>query len=354
MAGGERYASLSMEDAGRWGLLPGRPDPLNFLSCMFVHGGIAHLLGNMWFLHIFGDNVEDKMGRFRYLAFYLACGVVASLVFLQFGRPVGNALGADESLARWAATPLVGASGAISGVTGAYLVLFPRARIRMIVWILFPFFFALPAFVVIGMFLLQDLVLAATPFGELVGGVAYMAHVGGSATGIVTALLLKPWLRRRGGSHWDRDTGFSGTSDPAGPAGDLPSETPPAVRLPSANLRDQVVGAVLDDRMDLALDLYAAWVAAPRREVLPPSVEIEVAHELLRRQRIDPAIEAYRRFLGSHPRAADAPEAKFRLGMINARVTGDLPRAREWLLQAVVEHPDEAVRSMARRTLADL
>jgi membrane associated rhomboid family serine protease len=354
VAGGEHFANLGMEDGMRWGLIPGSLRPENFLSCMFVHGGIAHLLGNMWFLHIFGDNVEDKFGRFGYLAFYLGAGVVASLAYLLFGRPLGQALGVDESHAAWAATPLVGASGAIAGVTGAYLVLFPRARIRLVLWFLSPFFFAAPAIVVIGMFFLQDLLLAVLPLGEMVGGVAYAAHVGGSVTGIVTALILKPFLRARGGSHWDQDTGFSESSAKGGAWGPIPSAAAEPPRLPAGDLRQQILGAVLDQRMDLALSLYREWISQPRREVLAPAVEIEIGHEYLRRGAVDEAMDCYRRFLGSHPRAEQAPEAKFRLGMIHARVTGDHARAREWLMQALAEHGDEEVRSAARRALSEL
>ncbi len=354
---GERgVGNLPLEAALRFGLLPDAPTPQAFLSCMFVHGGILHLAGNMWFLHIFGDNVEDKLGRVRYAAFYVLCGVAASAAYLAFARPFGDLMARDGAAAAmaWGRTPLVGASGAISGVTGAYLVFFPRARIRVLVWILLPFFLSIPAVVVIGMFFLQDLLLTLTPFAHMVGGVAYAAHVGGSVTGIVVALIAKPLLRRSAGSVWDRETGFAAVvSEGVGMGGVAPGWEPPRI-LAGAELRDQLSGAVLDGRMDLALDLYAQWTAAPRREFLPPAIELEVAHELLRRQRVEDALEAYRRYLGSHPRAPDAAEAKFRLGLIHARVTGNAARAREWLLQAAAEHPDPATAEYARAELRAL
>lgn len=144
------------------------------LTSMFMHGGLGHLMSNMWFLHVFGDNVEDGLGRVRYLVFYLFTGAVAVLAHVLI-QP-------DSRL------PLVGASGAISGVLGAYVLLFPRARVVTFVPIFF--FFELPAFFFILIwFGLQVL----SSFGSLsateTAGVAFMAHVGGFLGGIGFTLL---------------------------------------------------------------------------------------------------------------------------------------------------------------------
>lgn len=148
---------------------------------MFLHGGWLHLLGNMLFLWVFGNNVEDRFRRLPYLAFYLASGVVATY---------GFALADPHSTAT-----LVGASGAIAGVLGAYLVLFPRARVTSLV----PFFFfiplRLPAWLVLGSwFLLQWLYTQGGQVGA--SGVAYAAHVVGFGFGALVALLLRRWLLR--------------------------------------------------------------------------------------------------------------------------------------------------------------
>ena len=354
---GRGFFVLSDEDALGWGLLPGDPTPARFLSSMFTHAGPWHLLGNMWFLHIFGDNVEDKLGRVKYLLLYLAWGGLASWAYLSFGRPDPGAAGeaAGRIAADWDHTPLVGASGAIAGVMGAYLVLFPRARIRMVWWILIAIIpMTFPAVVVIGLYFLQDLVL-----GTLLkvtghsGGVAYAAHTGGMLAGIAAALLLKPFLRPAAPSSWDRDTGFA-PGDASAPVAFDPRRPEPPRTIPMPDLRDQLVGAVLDGRMDLALDLYGRWVAEPRMEVLPPQVEIEVAHEVFRRGRILESLEAYRRFLGSHPRSEEAPEAKFRIGLIYGKAEGDVAEARRWLRQAVEEHRDPETREFAKRELERL
>lgn len=355
---GEGFFDPLREDVLRWGLLPGDPTPERFLTSLFVHAGPLHLLGNMWFLHIFGDNVEDKLGRARYLLLYLGWGVAASAAFLVFGKPSGGGAGVSpEALRQWMDMPLVGASGAISGVMGAYLVFFPRARIRMIVFlIVFIYPFAVPAILVIGLYFFQDLVLGiymgTRPEGS---GIAYAAHTGGMVAGVVTALALKPWLRSRGeGTAWDRDTGFA----PGGPTraeseeDRVPREVPRTIPLP--DLRDQLVGAVLDGRMDLALELHRRWMERPRGEILPPVVEMELAHEIFRRGRVEEAAEAYLRYLADHPRGDDAAEAKFRLGLIHVRALGDRDKARDWLRQAAAEHPDPETAAFARRELSRL
>jgi membrane associated rhomboid family serine protease len=147
---------------------------LTIFTSMFLHGGWLHLIGNMWYLWIFGDNVEDRLGRFRYLLFYLAAGVVAALLHYAI-NPASEA-------------PTVGASGAIAGVLGAYLAAYPRARVITLVPF-FPFFrvMALPAALVLGFWFVVQFFSGALSlgFGSSGGGVAWWAHVGGFAFGIV-------------------------------------------------------------------------------------------------------------------------------------------------------------------------
>ena len=143
----------------------------SFLSFMFLHGGFLHLLGNMWSLYIFGDNVEDRLGPFRYLLFYLLCGLASGLSHLL--------LNMNSTI------PTIGASGAISGVMGAYLVLHPRSRILTLIPILiFPWFVEIPAFFFIGFWFVMQLLNAAGSHG-VGGGIAWWAHIGGFLFGIV-------------------------------------------------------------------------------------------------------------------------------------------------------------------------
>lgn len=156
------------------------PPELSVLTSMFLHGGWLHLIGNMLYLWIFGNNVEDAMGHVRFVVFYLLCGIAAALA---------QALQDPSST-----IPMIGASGAIGGVLGAYLILHPTARILVLIplGILFPVI-RVPAVVVLGIwFLMQFLESAARPAGA--GGVAYWAHIGGFVAGAVLIFVFK---RRR-------------------------------------------------------------------------------------------------------------------------------------------------------------
>ncbi|HEY1250992.1 MAG TPA: rhomboid family intramembrane serine protease [Thermoanaerobaculia bacterium] len=145
---------------------------LTLFTSMFMHGGLAHIGGNMLYLWIFGDNVEDAMGHLRYLIFYLLTGVLASLSHVL----VTAALGANPLI------PSLGASGAISGVLGGYIVLYPQRRVRVI-WLYQ--ILQVPALVAIGIWFLFQLISGAGMLGGSTGGVAYGAHIGGFLAGLI-------------------------------------------------------------------------------------------------------------------------------------------------------------------------
>jgi|SRR5919206_204813 membrane associated rhomboid family serine protease len=157
------------------GRIPLQPTPvsvyLTLLTSMFMHGGLVHLLGNMLFLWIFGDNLEDRMGHLRYLVFYLVCGVLASLAHVVMNT--GSYI------------PSLGASGAISGVLGGYLLLFPARRVLAI--LPYGFLTHVPAWVAIGLWFVFQLIngLGMLGSGSQAGGVAYAAHIGGFIAGLV-------------------------------------------------------------------------------------------------------------------------------------------------------------------------
>jgi rhomboid family protein len=151
---------------------------LTLVTSMFLHGGILHLAGNMLYLWIFGDNVEDRMGPPRFLLFYLICGVAAALIQIA-ARPQSTA-------------PLVGASGAIAGVLGAYALLFPGARVQTLIFLfIFVRLIELPALFVLGAWFLMQLLSAPSSQGS---GVAFFAHIGGFLSGMI---LMAGFLRRR-------------------------------------------------------------------------------------------------------------------------------------------------------------
>lgn len=153
------------------------PPFATLISSVFLHGGWFHLAGNMLFLWIYGDNVEDRMGSFRFLAFYLICGVAASLSHVLISP--------DDT------SPLIGASGAIAGVMAAYLLMFPRAKVRVLmIIIIFIRWIYLPAFVVLGTWLLVQVFAAPSSLGQE-GGTAYFAHLGGFFAGLALTPLFK-------------------------------------------------------------------------------------------------------------------------------------------------------------------
>src|SRR3954451_13345376 len=164
-------------------VVPGlQPTPgsvyITLLTSIFMHGGIAHILGNMWFLWIFGDNVEDALGHLRYFLFYLTTGIIASLAHV-FTTIAFYGAGSEQAL-----VPSLGASGAISGVLGAYIFLFPQRRVTVI---FFRMLTQVPSYVAIGMWFVFQLVSGLGMFGggTQVGGVAYAAHVGGFVAGLL-------------------------------------------------------------------------------------------------------------------------------------------------------------------------
>ncbi len=177
-----RFVHYSMYQGGFW---DNALSPL--FSSIFMHAGWMHVIGNMWFLWIFGDNIEDRLGHFKYLIFYLLCGIGASLIHVTF-NPLSK-------------IPTVGASGAISGVLGAYLISFPNARVYTLLIIFFIIrFVEIPAFLfLIFWFAFQFMAVAAQSSysGQETGGVAYWAHMGGFIVGIALLWLMAKKPARR-------------------------------------------------------------------------------------------------------------------------------------------------------------
>jgi membrane associated rhomboid family serine protease len=153
---------------------------LPLITSVFLHGGFIHLLGNMWYLWIFGDNVEDRLGHARFLLFFLLCGVVGNLAHYAFnsGSPI----------------PAIGASGAVAGVLGVYLISYPGARILVLIPFFFLYFTELPALVVLGFWIVLQFFngAASVVYSQATGGVAWWAHIGGFFGGILLFRLFRP------------------------------------------------------------------------------------------------------------------------------------------------------------------
>lgn len=176
-----------------WGLVPAffSEAPVTVLTSMFLHGGVMHLLGNMLFLWVFGDNLEDEMGHGPFLGFYLFGGAAAA--FAQVAADPASFI------------PMVGASGAVAAVMGGYILMFPRARVDILIFIIFIIrIVPLPAWIILGLwFALQIVSGSMTPVDG--GGVAYWAHAGGFIAGLLLTVPL--WLRRGGPGFWSRFDG---------------------------------------------------------------------------------------------------------------------------------------------------
>lgn len=180
LAGTEFIRDMSGQVIGKITL---EPTPfsvyITLLSSMFMHGGFMHIAGNMLFLWIFGDNIENRIGHVRYLVFYLICGFLAATG--QIVMDTGSTI------------PMLGASGAISGVLGGYILLFPNNRVRALI---FNFFTTVPAFVAVGLWIALQVIESYVDSGE--GGVAYAAHIGGFLGGLI---LIKIFAIGTGGKY---------------------------------------------------------------------------------------------------------------------------------------------------------
>jgi len=304
----------------RFGFRPADPSLVSLFSAMFLHGGFLHLAGNMLFLWIFGDNVEHRLGPFGFLLAYLGTGVAATLVFALFAL--------DSPY------PMVGASGAISGVLGSYFIWFPRNRVKTFIF-LFPFIMQtvmVPARWVLGFYLLVDNLLPFLGNGGAATGVAHGAHIGGFLAGLVLAWGLdrRP-LRalKREGRRKPREQRTPGA---------------PARRPDDFN---QLVDA---GEFDAAMALYAGLARAQRLN-LPGDGVLRLGEGLLDHGEALVALSVFRRFVAERP--ADAGVARAYLGAGRAML--QQPRgstsAYHYFLSALDAARDPQVADAARRYL---
>ena len=307
-----------------YGFRPVDPGILALLTSMFLHGGFMHLAGNMLFLWIYGDNVEHRLGPGRFLLAYLGTGALATLshAVLDLGSPL----------------PMVGASGAISGVLGFYFIWFPRNRVRL--WImLFPFFMHMvyaPARLVLGMYLVIDNLL---PFimtrGVGGGGVAYGAHIGGFVGGLAYAW----WSERREVRQR--------------PAEYEPEDSAPVVDADPTSIRGirQLIAA---GEYEEAAPAYFGLSSARTARLLMPEDSIQFGRWLANHGHPEAALVVYQRHLRDYPLGPFVAEAHLGAGLVQLH-SREQPTAAYQHLVAVLDadpHPD--TEAYARRALADI
>jgi membrane associated rhomboid family serine protease len=321
-----------------------------FFTYQFLHADILHLLGNMLFLWVFGNSVNSKMGDGPYLLFYLAGGAFAAWGYALM-KPF----------------PLIGASGAIAAVTTAYLVLFPRSHITVLVWLfIFIQFFELPAIVMIGLKIIvwDNLVAPILPGGK--DAVAHSAHLAGYVFGFVSALgmllvralprdqfdLLAVWgrwhkRRELAAAMAESSSAARARGGPASVSGSFqpyPQAAEPGRLDEVAGLREQISERLEQRDVAGAVVLYERLVAVDSRQCLSERQQIEVAREFYRTERFSRAASAFERFVESYPGSADAGEIRLLLGIIYARDLKQYEAADKHLTQSM-----RTLREQARR-----
>ena len=313
----------------RWGYRSGSLSPVTLITSMFLHGGWLHLIGNMLFLWIYGDNVEHRLGRLGYLALYLLTGVLATLSF--------DALSSAN-------VPLVGASGAISGVLGLYFLWFPRNKVRVFV-MLFPFFFdvlLINARWVLGFFLVVDNLIPFVARGihATGGGVAHGAHIGGFVSGLIAAWLIDRW----NGYRNLRRAKKMGSGD-GGPFG--------VEKKFAARGAQAVLDAIARDRFSDAVLTYLD-LPPPERRQIPAQAAATLGDWLVRANEVDGALAVYRRGLSDHPRGPGVDRLLLGIGLALWQGKGRPTAAHQYLLDVLDVEPDPAVEAAARHALAEI
>ena len=305
-----------------YGYRPVDPSFLTLGTSMFLHGGFMHLAGNMLYLWIYGDNVEHRLGPGRFLIAYLGTGALATLS--HAATDLGSVL------------PMVGASGAISGVLGFYFIWFPRNRVR--VWVMFfPFFMNMvyfPARFVLGVYLILDNLLPflATRAVEG-GGVAYGAHLGGFVAGLAYAW----WSERREVSHQPTEyetPSVSVDSDPSSVRG----------------IRQRIV----DGSNEAAAPDYLQLSAARTTRLLMPEDSIQFANWLANNQHPDAALIVYQRHLRDYPLGPYSAEAHLGAGLVQLYSRNQPTAAYQHLVMVLDAEPHPDTESHARSALAEI
>ena len=300
------------------GYKPVAPQASDLLFSLFLHGGFLHLFGNMLFLWIYGDNVEYRLGRLRYVLAYFATGIAATLFFALFasGSPV----------------PLVGASGAISGVLGFYFLWFPHNTVRLFVF-LFPFFMdtvAVRARIVLGVYLVLDNILPFLVSSSGGGGVAHGAHIGGFVAGLAGA-----WLIDRAGLG----------SRTAAYAPDTAAEDTPESALDAAIARGDLPQAAA---------AYFSLPAGRDRRALRPDASLALGEWLAENGHPDAALVVFRRHLRDYAADATAATAHVGAGLVQLRQLGQVAPAYQHFLDALDRSPNAETAARARAALSQI
>jgi hypothetical protein len=313
-----------------------------------MHANVMHLVGNMLFLYIFGNNVNDKMGHAGYLAFYLAGSVFAGIAFVLM-----------ESHHQ----AVIGASGAVAAVTGAYLVLFPRSNVTIFYFWYFFGKYELPSIWFILFFFLKDV------FFNFAGqdSVAHAAHIGGTLFGFTLCIVLlslrmlprdqfdlvaviKQWNRRRQYRDMVKG-GYNPFDSTPRPRPGQPPPPPDARQEHIMNVRGAILDAVSRRDIPTAAHLYLQLKQADPQQALPKQAQMDVANQLTGEQRYTEAAEAYETLLRIYPKIEQIEQMELMLGLIYARYLNQYDRATHFLQRAMLRLHEQSALELARGEL---
>lgn len=300
--------------AQQFKLYPSSLEIWQFVTYAFLHGGMMHIIGNMFFLYLFGNAVNDKLGNVGYVCFFLAGAVFSGL---------GHTL--------LSTNPVLGASGAVAAVTGAYLVLFPQSIVTVVYWFFFIGTFDLPAyfFIAIKMIFLDNILYANTP------NVAYEAHLAGYACGIIVTILLlatklihadhfdlwsmlRQWNRRRQFRDYNNQTA-AGSSRKWVRAKEVKSQAQKEKEQQVADFRAQITNLIYNKNLTQAANCYVDLTQIDNDHILPRQQQLDIANQLMSMSKWHESAHAYEIFLAHYQNCQYSEQVELMLGVIYAR-----------------------------------
>lgn len=339
-------------------LTPSYPFLWQFITYAFLHGGIMHLLGNMYFLYIFGNNVNDRLGNLGYLCFYLAGAIFSAIGHILAASLYGSGI----------ATPVLGASGAIAAVTGAYLVLFPQTLITIVYWFFIIGTMEIPAiFLILFKMIFIDNIIARSA-----QNVAYDAHLAGYAFGMLSILLFlivkiipgdqfDLWAMI---TRWNRRREYRSAVSEAGEpipvrlsrkikVKDVTSETQQKAEDASAAIKRQIYNLLSQGNLASAAQLYvdsqSILIGA-----LPKQTMLDIANQLMSAGQWPQAAEAYEKFLSLYGSYEHTEQVQLMLGVIYSRYLVDKEKALGYLKKAAARLSDDGQKKMCQTEITKL
>lgn len=325
-------------------LTPAYPFLWQFITYAFLHGSIGHIFGNMYFLYMFGNNVNDRLGHLGYLCFYLAGAVFSAIGHILAASLYGSGI----------ATPVLGASGAIAAVTGAYLVLYPQTLITIVYWFFFIGTMEVPAIylILLKMIFIDNVISRSAP------NIAYDAHLAGYTFGIGAILLLLAtklitpdqfdlWamLRRWNSRRIYRDAVAESADFFANPLGadriskkiiakEVKTETQKLAEEKASALRREILTRITQGNLASAAELYLELTGDDTGQLLPRQAMLDISNQLMSAGRWTDAAKAYEKFLSCYSGTERCEQVLLMLGIIYARYLSDKQKALDYLKKA--------------------